>query len=247
MQLLYQSGLRLVLWGVETGSPRIHEPIKKGVGFERRLPILKGSADAGIWNFAYIFFGFPTETREEAQSTIDMIGANTDIIHSYGRSVFTLGRHSALYREAEQQGILEVHESFEELSANAHYTIRTDEGMKDDELAEMMARCTSSCEEAYGRGMWFYLRYREFTHLYVQRFGIAWVSDRKVGTHDRPNTSLPHGQDRQVRQGRGHRRVSRGQSAPRAPDPPPRCRGPGRVLREVRTHLHQAQSPGLPL
>ncbi|MEB3238194.1 MAG: radical SAM protein [Candidatus Sericytochromatia bacterium] len=186
MELLYRSGLRLVLWGVETGSPRIHELIKKGVAFERRLPILKGSADAGIWNFAYIFFGFPTETREEAQSTIDMICSNTDIIHSYGRSVFTLGRHSALYREAEKQGILEVHESFEELSANAHYTIRTDEGMKDDELSEMMTRCTTSCEEAYGRGLWFYLRYREFMHLYVQKFGVAWVSDRKIGTHDRP-------------------------------------------------------------
>jgi radical SAM superfamily enzyme YgiQ (UPF0313 family) len=180
MQLLYGSGLRLVLWGVETGSKRIHEAVKKGVPFEKRLPILRGSAEAGIWNFAYIFFGFPTETREEAQSTIDMICANTDIIQSYGRSVFTLGRHSPLYYQAERDGLLEVYESVEELSANAHYKIKSDEGMSDDELNLMLRRCTQACVEAYGHGLWFFLRYREFMHLYVQRFGAASVSDWKL-------------------------------------------------------------------
>lgn len=180
MRLLYRAGLRLVLWGVETGSKRIHDQIKKGVPFERRLPILRGSAEAGIWNFAYIFFGYPTETLEEAQSTIDMLCENTDIFHSYGRSVFTLGRHSPLYSQAEKDGLLEVHESIEELSANAQYRIKSDVGMTDEEQQMMMRRCTERCVEAYGHGLWFFLRYREFMHLYVQRFGVEYVSGYKM-------------------------------------------------------------------
>ncbi|MBM3268427.1 MAG: radical SAM protein [Candidatus Sericytochromatia bacterium] len=180
MQLLFDSGLRLVLWGVETGSRRIHEAVKKGVPFEKRLPLLRGSAEAGIWNFAYIFFGFPTETVEEAQSTIDMLCANTDIIHSYGRSVFTLGRHSPLYYQAEKDGVLEVFESIEEVSANAQYRIKSDVGMSDQELQTMLKRCTDECVQAYGHGLWFFLRYREFMHLYIQRFGAAYVSGYKM-------------------------------------------------------------------
>lgn len=180
MEVLYQSGLRLVLWGVETGSRRIHDHVKKGVPFEKRLPILRGSAEAGIWNFAYIFFGFPTETREEAQSTIDLVCDNTDIIHSYGRSVFTLGRHSPLYDQAERDGILEVFDSIEELSANAHYSIKTEQGMIDSEQHEMMRRCTDACVKAYENGLWFYLRYREFMHLYIQKFGVDYVASYKM-------------------------------------------------------------------
>ncbi len=180
MQLLFDSGLRLVLWGVETGSKRIHEAVKKGVPYEKRLPILRGSAEAGIWNFAYIFFGFPTETREEAESTIEMICSSTDIIHSYGRSVFTLGRHSPLYFQAEKDGLLEVFESLEELSANAQYRIKSDVGMSDEDMQEMLRRCTDECVRAYGHGLWFFLRYREFMHLYVQRFGADYVSGYKM-------------------------------------------------------------------
>ncbi len=86
LELYKRSGLVMLLWGIETGSPRIFKLINKGVDFDHRLHILKDSYLAGIWNFAYIFFGLPTETREEAEMTINLIRDNTDIIHSYGRS-----------------------------------------------------------------------------------------------------------------------------------------------------------------
>ncbi|MBI3927144.1 MAG: radical SAM protein [Armatimonadetes bacterium] len=178
LEVAHRAGLRMVLWGVESGSSRILGLINKGVHCDGRFDLLRRSAEVGIWNFAYIFFGFPTETREEAMLTIEMLCARRDIIHSYGRSVFTLGKHSELYRNREKYGILSVVQDVEELSTNLHYA--SQEGMTDREVDEMMKLCTSRCTEAWGRSLWFFLRYRENIHLYLSRYGLAYVDQTRV-------------------------------------------------------------------
>ncbi|HEY9856792.1 MAG TPA: radical SAM protein, partial [Stenomitos sp.] len=186
LQLLHESGLRMVLWGFESGSDRILDLIKKGIDPERRYDILQASNDAGIWNFAYIFFGFPSETREEAMSTIEAICRNTNIIHSYGRSVFTLGKQSPLFLEAAAHGIVDVMEDLEELSTNLHY--RTTLGMDNAELNQVLKLCTQQCSEAYGYGLWFFLRYRENIHLYVAKYGLEHVKNYKMERYIIPKT-----------------------------------------------------------
>ena len=178
MQLLFDAGLRMVLWGVETGSPRIFKLIRKGVPEPRRIPLLRGAADAGIWNFAYIFFGFPSETYEEAMQTVELVASNTDIIHSYGRSIFTLGKHAPLYKDAQKLGLVDMYEDREELSTNLHY--RDSRGMTDEELANAVAVCTRRCGQAYDYGVWFLLRYREFIHLYLSRYGRDEVAAMRM-------------------------------------------------------------------
>ncbi len=174
MSLLHQAGLRMVLWGYETGAPRIHNLIKKGVAFSRRHDILRGAAEAGIFNFAYIFFGFPSETLEEANATIDAMCENTDIIHAYGRSVFTLGKQSPLYADLEKNGdILEAVVDIEDLSSNISFKTRG--GMSDEELHAVMKSCTTRCSEAHDHALWFYLRSRENIHYYLARFGAEHV------------------------------------------------------------------------
>ncbi|MFP4498189.1 MAG: B12-binding domain-containing radical SAM protein, partial [Vulcanimicrobiota bacterium] len=178
LKLLHKSGLTMVLWGLESGSRRIHRLINKGVDFQNRFEVLKNAHNAKLWNFAYIFFGFPTETREEARKTIDTIIENKTIIDSYGRSVFTLGKHSILCREAEKFGILEVVEDSEELSTNLHYRAKT--GMDDEAIDEMMKECTRCCAEAYDYNLWYYLRNRENIHLYLVKYGRDYVRNYKV-------------------------------------------------------------------
>ncbi len=178
LELLFRAGLRMVLWGFETGSPRIFKLIRKGVPFDRRLPILRAASEAGIWNFAYVFFGFPTETWDDAVATIDVICENKDVLHSYGRSVFTLGKHAPLFAEHEKLGLVDVVEDREELSTNLHY--RDTRGMQAEQLEEAMKQCTRRCGQAYEYGLWFFLRYRENIHLYVSRFGREWVSDYRL-------------------------------------------------------------------
>lgn len=178
LDLLHKSGLTMLLWGFESGARRIMELINKGVDIDSRFDILRASAQAGIWNFAYVFFGFPSETREEAMETIQAICDHKDIIHSYGRSVFTLGKHSPLYLEAERYGIIDIIQDMEELSTNLHYISK--QGLHDEEVDEMMRSCTQICAEAYDYSLWYYLRYRENIHLYLAKFGLDYVANFKV-------------------------------------------------------------------
>jgi len=178
LELLHRSGLTMVLWGFESGNRRIMELINKGVAFDTRYQILENASAAGIWNFAYIFFGFPTETREEAMETIQAICRHRDAIHSYGRSVFTLGKHSLLSIEPERYGIFEVVADEEELSSALHYRSRT--GMDDQTVDQVMKDCTRICADAYGRTLWYALRYRENIHLYLARHGKDYVRQLKI-------------------------------------------------------------------
>jgi anaerobic magnesium-protoporphyrin IX monomethyl ester cyclase len=178
LKLLNDAGLTMVLWGFESGCERIMKLINKGVNLEKRYDILASARDVGIWNFAYIFFGFPTETEEEAMETIRALCDHKDIIHSYGRSVFTLGRHSLLYLDAERYGIFDMAKSGEELSTNISYKSRS--GMSDEKIDEIMKRCTKLCSEGYDFALWYYLRYRENFHLYITKHGIDYVKNFKV-------------------------------------------------------------------
>ncbi|MCA9792114.1 MAG: radical SAM protein [Candidatus Eremiobacteraeota bacterium] len=178
MTHLKRAGLTMVLWGFESGSQRILDLIAKGTPEQDRYRALRNSAEAGLWNFAYIFFGFPTETVAEARSTITALCEHRDIIHSYGRSVFTLGKHSILNREREKYGILTVVQDLEELSANLHYTAAS--GMDDAQVEAMMSECTRTCSAAWGRALWFFLRYRESIHLYLARFGRDYVDQTTI-------------------------------------------------------------------
>ncbi|MCL5037214.1 MAG: radical SAM protein [Chloroflexi bacterium] len=178
LELAHRAGLTLILWGFESGSDRIMKLINKGIDMTDRYRILRDSKEAGIWNFAYIFFGFPTETGDEAMATINAICDNRDIIHSYGRSVFTLGKHSLLHVEAEKYGIVDITEDIEELSSNLHYSCTR--GMSDREVDEMMRHCTRICAEKYDYGLWYYLRYRENIHLYLVRHGLEYIDKFKM-------------------------------------------------------------------
>lgn len=174
---LASSGLTMLLWGFESGSERIMKLIDKGVTVRERLNILRRARDAGIWNFAYIFFGFPSETEEEAMETVKAISEHTDLIHSYGRSLFTLGKHSPLRKKAEEFGIVDLIEDDQDLSTNLFYKVSR--GMSQSEVEAFARRCTSICYEAYQSPLWMYLRNRENLHLYLAKYGPEYVASYK--------------------------------------------------------------------
>ncbi|MFH1808809.1 MAG: radical SAM protein [Pseudomonadota bacterium] len=176
---LHQAGLNLVLWGFESGSKRILDLINKGVGFEERWDVLTDAADAGIWNNAYIFFGFPTESKDEADSTVRAISDHTDLIHSYGRSIFTLGKQSILRDEAKNYGIVDILTDDQEFSTNLFF--KASAGMSDEESKEFLTQSTVRCAAAYGGApLWMFLRYREDLHLYIAKHGREYVSRYQV-------------------------------------------------------------------
>ncbi|MCK5688552.1 radical SAM protein, partial [Myxococcota bacterium] len=189
LDCMKKAGATKIMWGLESGSQRLLDLMKKGVEAEGRLSILRDAAEVGLWNFGYIFFGFPTETEDEAVSTVDMIAQNTDIIHSYGKSFFTLGKHSPLMEHAEELGLTPKEEGSDEFSKDAAVNIRF--GVQGETLKKISDRCSLEALEAYGGDpLWMYLRSRETLHLYLAHYGKEYLESYRLAQEEKIRQSL---------------------------------------------------------
>ncbi len=176
LQKAHAAGLKMILWGLESGSRKIMELINKGIDIDNRLNVLRDSYEAGIFNFAFIFFGFPAETKQDAIQTIDMICENTDIINTYGKSVFTMGRHTKLREAPEKYGVVGETVQEDEFSPTFLYKAK---GMTKDELNEILELSTQRAFEAYGNALAFQLISREIMLLYLDKYGLEGVCNYK--------------------------------------------------------------------
>lgn len=174
--LAYKAGLRLILWGFESGNKRIMDLINKGVDVEDRYNVLRRSSNAGIFNFAYVFTGFPTETYEEAMDTVNAVCNNTDIIHAFGKSVFTMGKHSIINSHPERFGVIKL-DDIEDFSSDAKYEITN--GLTKKELDEVNNIFSKKAYESYKNPAWMHLTHREVLFLYVCKFGAQVLREMK--------------------------------------------------------------------
>ena len=175
-ELAVEAGLRMVLWGFESGSKKIMKLINKGINVDNRLKILRDAREAGIYNFAFIFFGFPAETKQSALKTIKVICDNTDIINSYGKSVFTMGKHTKLREAPSKYGVIGETKQVSEFSPTYEYTAK---GMTKKELNDVINLCTKRANEAYGNALSFHLISREILFLYICKYGVDQVCNFK--------------------------------------------------------------------
>jgi anaerobic magnesium-protoporphyrin IX monomethyl ester cyclase len=67
-----KAGCRLIHYGVETGSPRILESIHKRITLEQIRQGMEMTHKAGIETACFFMFGFPGETEEDMQKTVDL-------------------------------------------------------------------------------------------------------------------------------------------------------------------------------
>jgi radical SAM superfamily enzyme YgiQ (UPF0313 family) len=73
LSLMKRAGCWQINYGIESGSQRILDFIKKGATLEKIQSALRMTKDAGIVTKGYFIIGHPTETRESIQETINFI------------------------------------------------------------------------------------------------------------------------------------------------------------------------------
>jgi radical SAM superfamily enzyme YgiQ (UPF0313 family) len=71
ISLMHRAGCRGFYLGIESGSQRILDLLKKGITIEQSKNALKWSKEVGIKVYTSFVVGVPTETAEERQQTID--------------------------------------------------------------------------------------------------------------------------------------------------------------------------------
>ncbi len=169
-----ESGLRLLQWGLETGSERIFRLINKSENFSNRIDILRNSAEADIWNNCFLFFSFPTETMEEAQETINLINANTDIINSVAHGHFSLAKYSHINKNQDFYKIksIKLPENNFEVFLNFEGQVHSKEEKKEliRQLKDVTKKIGSDALERYFPN-------RDYLFLYISHYGMEWVKN----------------------------------------------------------------------
>ena len=104
-----RAGFKTLYFGMESGCQRVLDHMEKGIDRQAIIEISKNVTRAGIWNHMFSFFGFPTETREEAQETLDLLFLHRDIIRSFSITYFQLGKDSPAANDPERYGITRIY------------------------------------------------------------------------------------------------------------------------------------------
>jgi anaerobic magnesium-protoporphyrin IX monomethyl ester cyclase len=73
-------GMRRISFGLETGSQRLLDAMKKGASVEQNSEFIRNAFDAGLSIRCTMFAGFPGETAEDLEQTAEFIEAHSKYI-----------------------------------------------------------------------------------------------------------------------------------------------------------------------
>jgi radical SAM superfamily enzyme YgiQ (UPF0313 family) len=133
-----RAGCAMILFGLETASERMAERMVKGIRLENARRILRESHEAGIWNHTFFFFGFPGETIEDAQQTVNFVYANGERINSASMGTFLLERYAPAHTFPKAFGISRILER-PEADLAFYFDYEVESGM-DAATAELVER-----------------------------------------------------------------------------------------------------------
>jgi radical SAM superfamily enzyme YgiQ (UPF0313 family) len=87
---LKEIGLMSFVIGIESGSQRMLDFLKKGTTVEQNKEAIRLCKEIGIDTFTTFMLGLPTETKEEQQATIDLIKYSAPTVYSlfYFKPIF---------------------------------------------------------------------------------------------------------------------------------------------------------------
>ncbi len=145
LKALRESGLKIIIWGVESGSDRILKLMNKGTNIKDISHVLKDSKRAGIVNITYIIFGFPTETKEEFMETMDFLKNNSESIDLVSSSVFGLQAGSDIYKNPAKYKITKIIEE-QRTMLDPKVTYEVSEGLTQEQATKLKGKYRKAIE-----------------------------------------------------------------------------------------------------
>lgn len=153
LQQMYCSGVRALLWGVESGTQRILDLIDKGTKVSEIEKVLIHSYTAGIWNMVFMIIGYPTQTEKEIEKDIAFLQKNKSFIKTLGRGVFRLQVGSRIYEDPVQFGIKTVEKNADPFSGVCHYTVV--EGLSREDVTRIYQKHVKEYKDIYNISQYF--------------------------------------------------------------------------------------------
>ncbi len=169
---MYKAGARILLWGYECHSERLMEMMNKGIDTKHRLDIMRASHNAGIWNNALFIIGYPTETDDEINDTLNVIKNNRDIINSCTPSNFSLKKNALIMKTVGKDGVISYETNGE------FYTVYKDkiEGTDQQSRREIRRKFHQDLITDYSKSLWPVV-YSDFDSvlLYMAKYGLDFT------------------------------------------------------------------------
>ena len=173
-ELAAESGCRSLYFGLESANQRIISLVKKDTNISAAVTNLSEAKRVGIWSHVMAFYGFPTETEEEAGDTREFLLKNQDIIHSVEMYFFVLYKHAPVMKMADELKIAVKDIPDHDFALDYYYTPESGQ----------------TIEEAMGRYENFYqndfapwamrINAREHVFLYITHYGTNDLPDLYV-------------------------------------------------------------------
>lgn len=151
LDALGKAGCRMLLFGLETASPPIVDIMDKGTLVEVTSRILREGYEAGIWMHTFFFFGFPTETIENAQETVNFLYEHKQYVNSGSPGPFLLERYAPAHLYPDKFGVKRVIEH-PERDLEIYFDYEVMSGM-DEEMADRVSEALISSlpEKKFGQ------------------------------------------------------------------------------------------------
>ncbi len=151
MASLAASGLRVMQWGVESGSQRVLSRMKKGLRVEHVEAVLAAAHATGVLNMVFLLFGFPGETRAEWDETIAMVARNRENIDVVAESRFILPEGSDVFNHPADYGVMAIDQRATGIPITMAYDYQVVDGISQSEARERIETTRDKLTEYYGR------------------------------------------------------------------------------------------------
>jgi hypothetical protein len=132
---LYDSGCRKLLFGFETATPRLLKMMMKGQSLKSTVDVATNCAKAGISVTFYAMVGFPSETRAEAQATVDFLVEHSDVVREVSLQTFHIDEVAQVYKRPADFGVTILDDPTADIELYHDYESAS--GMTQEEAAEM--------------------------------------------------------------------------------------------------------------
>ncbi len=96
---LSQKGCVMLRFGLESASQKVLNLMNKGTDISVAEDILRLTFQYGIKNHVYLMFGYPGETKEDRELTLNFLSRNREVISSYSVSLFQPIPKTQVYAE----------------------------------------------------------------------------------------------------------------------------------------------------
>jgi hypothetical protein len=106
LEKLAASGCRWVSWGVESGSQRLLDLVRKGTRVPEVAQVLRDARGAGISNLMMMIFGLPTSRDDDLQATFRFIESVYDDVDAMTACPFQLYEGTPFARRADALGLM---------------------------------------------------------------------------------------------------------------------------------------------